>query len=176
MFDPPVKRVIISEEKLKERIKSLGAQISRDYGGKDLVLVGVLTGSVFFLADLSRAIELPVQLDFMAIGVYPNSPNNSAVKIVKDLNTDIAGKHVLIIEDIIRTGLTVAYLVQILSSRMPASINICSLLFNPAEQLINLPMPYVGFEVSTEFLIGYGLDQNECWRNLPYIAEIGQKA
>ena len=172
MTEPPIKRIVITREKLQERIQSLGEQISRDYEGKELLLISVLKGSLYFMADLSRAIDIPLQLDFMALGMRSHSDGQSTVRIDKDLNIDITGKHVLLIEDIIRTGLTTGYLVQDLSARMPADIRVCSLLVNPSQQLISVPMPYVGFEVSAAFLIGYGLDVEENWRHLPYIAEI----
>ncbi len=172
-MDKPIKKIVFSEDAIQERIKALGAEISRDYCGKDLVLIGVLTGSFYFMADLSRALGIPVQIDFMGIGVYPNSQTKSgAVRIVKDLNIDIAGRHVLLIESIIRTGLTTGYLTQTLSARMPASVNVCPLLVCPEQQLIDVPMPYFGFKVSPDYLIGYGLDQKENWRSLPYIAEV----
>ena len=173
MNELPIKKVVFSEEAIQERIEALGKAISRDYKGNDLVLIGVLTGSFYFMADLSRALDIPVQMDFMAIGVYPNSQTKSgAVRIVKDLNIDIAGRHVLLVESIIRTGLTTGYLAQTLSARMPASVNVCSLLVCPEQQLIDVPMPYFGFEVSPDYLIGYGLDHKENWRNLKYISEM----
>lgn len=167
------KNVVFSEDTLKERIRLIGEQINRDYAGKELILVSVLKGTLYFFADLTRFINIPVQLDFMAIGVYPNSTNQTGiVRITKDLDLDISGKHVLIIEDIIRTGLTTGYLVQNLEARMPASVKVCSLLVNPKQQLIKVPIEYYGFEISDTWLVGYGMDINEKWRNLPYIAEI----
>lgn len=171
MTKPPIRNIVFTQEKLQERIKILGEQISRDYEGKELILVSILNGSLYFTADLSRAIDIPLQLDFMAIGVRNNANGSPIVRIEKDLRVDISGKHVLLIEDIIRTGLTTAYLIKELSVRQPADIQVCSLLVNPSQQLISLPMPYVGFEVSAAYLIGYGLDAQENWRQLPYIAE-----
>lgn len=168
-----IKRILFTEDMLKARISELGKQISRDYDGKDLILVGVLKGSLYFLSDLTRAVTIPIWLDLISIGVYPNSTGKTGiVRISKDLDIDITGKHVLIIEDIIRTGLTTGYLVSNLRSRMPADVKICTLLNNPSQQLINIPIEYTGFTVSTEWLVGYGLDIGERWRNLPYIAEI----
>ncbi|SMC69667.1 hypoxanthine phosphoribosyltransferase [Papillibacter cinnamivorans] len=173
---PKIKRIVYSPETLQERISQLGGQITRDYAEQELILVSVLKGSFYFLADLSRAIDLPVRLDFMSIGVYPQvTSQTGVVRITKDLDLDITGKHVLIIEDIIRTGLTTGYLVQTLSARMPSSIKVCSLLVNPEEQLINVPMAYTGFEVTSRRLVGYGLDIGERWRNLPYIAELDRE-
>ena len=169
-------KIEFSTKQLLERIKELGHEISRDYEGKELILVGVLKGSFYFFADLSRNIDIPIQLDFISIGVYPNSTNETGVvRIVKDLDLDITGKHVLVIEDIIRTGLTIGYLVQNLESRKPASVKVCSLLVNPGQQLINVPISYVGFEISDTWLMGYGLDIKENGRNLPYIVKTVKK-
>lgn len=167
------KNVVYSEETLRQRITELGKQITTDYIGLDLILIGVLKGSVFFLTDLARAIDLPLQLDLISIGIYPNSTGRTgAVRLTKDLDSDIAGKHVLLIEDIIRSGLTTSYLMQNLETRGAASIKICTLLLSPNEQLINIPVEYVGFEVSKTRLLGYGLDVDQKGRNLPYIVEI----
>lgn len=169
------KHIVFDAEMLQKRILELGNQITADYTGKDLVLIGVLKGSMFFLCDLARAIDLPVQLDFISVGIYPNSPGRSGVvRITKDLDFCIAGKHVLVIEDIIRSGLTTGYLMQNLEARGPSSIKVCTLLLSPNEQLINIPIEYVGFEVNETRLLGYGLDVNERGRNLPYIAEMTQ--
>lgn len=165
-----------SEETIKKRIQEIGAEITRDYAGMDLILVSVLKGSLYFFADLSRAIHLPVQLDFISIGTYPTTTNQQGiVRITKDLDLEITGKSVLLVEDIIRTGLTTGYLVQTLQARMPKNVNVCTLLQNPDEQLINVPIAYCGFQISTKRLIGYGMDVQEKGRNLPYIAEIKNK-
>jgi hypoxanthine phosphoribosyltransferase len=170
---PKIKRVLFSEDAIRERIAVLGSQISRDYSGKDLVLVCVLKGSIYFLTDLTRAIDIPVKIDMISIGVYSNTTDQTGiVRISKDLDLDIKGKHVLVIEDAVRTGLTIGYLVQNLMMRMPESVKVCSLLINPAQQLIELPIAYAGFEVSTEYIVGYGSDINDKWRNLPFIAEM----
>jgi hypoxanthine phosphoribosyltransferase len=175
MMDPSQHKIKYSETKIQHRIEELGQEISRDYADNDLILVSVLKGSLYFFADLTRAIKLPVQLDFIAIGTYPTSTNQKGiVRITKDLDLEITGKHVLLVEDIIRTGLTTGYLVQSLQARMPASIKVCTLLLNPDEQLINVPIAYCGFMISEERLIGYGMDVLEKGRNIPYIAEISK--
>lgn len=173
MERPVYTRIVFSEDDLKRRIAELGRQIAKDYAGRDLILVGVLKGSLFFLTDLARAVDLPLQVDMISVGVYPNSTGRTGVvRLTKDLDSDIAGKHVLIIEDIIRSGLTTGYLLQNLETRGAASIGICTLLLSPEELLISIPVQYVGFEVSKTRLLGYGLDVEEKGRNLPFIAEI----
>lgn len=165
--------MVFSAESLQERIRQIGRQITRDYAGCDLILVSVLKGSLYFLADLTRAINLPLQLDFITIGTFANTTSRTGVvRITKDLDLEITGRHVLIIEDIIRTGLTTGYLVQYLETRLPASVKVCSLLVNPAQQLIDVPIAYTGFVISNTRLVGYGMDLNEQGRNLPYIAEV----
>ncbi|MGE4276660.1 MAG: hypoxanthine phosphoribosyltransferase [Lawsonibacter sp.] len=168
-----MKRIAISEEKLNERIRVLGKQITKDYADKELVLIGVLKGALYFLTDLSRAIDLPVQIDLISIGVLSSTRQTGVVRITKDLDYDITGKHVLVVENIVRSQLTLGYLLRHLGSRGAASIKTCTLLYSPEEQLLNIPIEYVGFEISKlERLIGYGLDVGEKGRNLPYIAEI----
>jgi len=167
------KRVAFSEQTLKNRISELGQQIKSDYENEELVLVSVLKGSMYFFADLTRAIDLPIELDFMSIGVYPHATKETgAVRITKDLDVDISGKHVLVIEDIIRTGLTIGYLVQNLKARKPKSVKVCTLLINPDQQLIDGPIAYEGFKVTNTWLMGYGMDVEGKWRNLPFIVEI----
>ena len=173
MKQPDYKRVVFSEEQIKQRVQELGQQITQDYYDKDLVMVCVLKGSTYFFADLTRSIELPTPLEFMSIGVYPHvTSQTGAVRITKDLDMDISGKHVLVIEDIIRTGLTIGYLVQNLAARKPASVKVCSLLVNPSQMLIDVPVAYRGFTVTNEWLMGYGMDISEQWRNLPYIVGV----
>lgn len=168
-----IKKVLFSEKEIHERIREIGRDISRDYQGKELVLVGVLKGSLYFFADLTRAIDIPILMDFMSIGTYPTTTNRQGiVRITKDLDLEITGRHVLVVEDIIRTGLTTAYLVQNLLARQPASVKVCSLLLNPEQQLIDVPIAYSGFEISKTRLIGFGMDINEVGRNLPHVAEI----
>ncbi|MCK9252410.1 MAG: hypoxanthine phosphoribosyltransferase [Eubacteriales bacterium] len=169
----PAGQIRFSTEKLQKRIRELGQEIGQDYAGQELILISVLKGSLYFFADLTRAIDLPIQLDFISIGTYPTTTNQKGiVRITKDLDLEITGKHVLLVEDIIRTGLTTAYLVQALQARMPASIKVCTLLSNPDEQLINVPIAYCGFVITATRLIGYGMDVREQGRNLPYIAEL----
>jgi hypoxanthine phosphoribosyltransferase len=166
-------RIIFSSEQLKTRVAELGRRITADYAGKELILIGVLKGSLFFLSDLAREIDLPLQIDMISIGLYPNTTGRTGVvRLTKDLDYDISGKHILIIEDIIRSGLTTGYLMQNFETRGAESIKICTLLLSPAEQLIDIPISYVGFEVTKTRLLGYGLDVDEKGRNLPFIAEI----
>jgi hypoxanthine phosphoribosyltransferase len=173
MQDAAPGRIAWSAAEISARVDELARAIDRDFEGKDLVLVCVLKGSLYFFADLTRAIRIPIRLDFIAIsGFAPADPTSGAVRIVKDLDADIAGKHVLLVEDIVRTGLTTAYLVQTLETRRPASVRVCSLLVNPSQLMINVPIAYQGFEVSTRRLIGYGMDIGEQGRNLPDISEV----
>ena len=173
MSGPKFKRVVFTQQEIQDRIRQMGAQITQDYEGQELVLVSVLYGSMYFIADLTRAIELPVEIDFMSIGVYPHATKETgAVRITKDLDIDISGKHVLIVEDITRTGLTIGYLVQNLKARMPKSVKVCTLLRNPDQQLIDTPIAYEGFKVTNSWLMGYGMDIDGKWRNLPYIVEV----
>jgi hypoxanthine phosphoribosyltransferase len=173
MQQEKAKRMIYSAEELQERIRQLGKSISDDYTGKELILASVLKGSLYFFADLTRAIDIPIQLDFIMIGTFSNPTNQAGVvRIIKDLDLDITGKHILLIEDIIRTGLTTGYLVQNLETRQPASVKVCTLLLNPEQQLINVPIAYTGFTISKTRLVGFGMDVNENMRNLPYIAEL----
>ncbi len=167
-----VKRIVFSEEQIKQRVLELGKQISADYTDKDPILISVLKGTLYFMADLTRALDIQVSIDFMSIGVYPGmSGNTGIVKITKDLDLNITGRHVLFVEDIINTGLTMGYLVQNMEARKPASVKICTLLNNPRKRLMNIPLEYVGFEVPDVYLVGYGLDHNQEYRHLPYIGE-----
>jgi hypoxanthine phosphoribosyltransferase len=176
-------KILFEETALKERIIALGRQISADYKRRELVLVGVMKGSLHFLSDLARAIDLPMLIDMISVGIYSSAAaraadsragvvRSGAVRITKDLDYDIAGRHVLVVEDIIRSGLTTGYLLQNLETRGASTIKICTLLLSPDEQLINIPVSYVGFQVTKSRLVGYGLDIDEKGRNLPYIAEI----
>lgn len=167
------KKIIFSEKQLSERIIELGKKITEDYQGQEIVLLGVLKGSLFFFTDLARAVDLPMQIDMIAIGSIPDTTSSTGiVRITKDLDINITGKHVIVVEDIIRTGLTTAYLLQTLEARRPASVDVCTLLYNPDRQLIDLPVKYFGFEVDRSWLIGYGMDSGEYGRNLPFIAEM----
>ena len=164
-------KIVFSPETIQHRIAEIGRQITQDYAGEELILIGVLKGSLYFMADLTRCIDLPIKLDFMTIGTIPNTTSQTGiVRITKDVELDITGKHVMLIEDIIRTGLTTAYLVQTLRGHLPASVKVCSMLVNPDQQMINVPLAYCGFEISKTRLIGYGMDIGENGRNLPYIA------
>jgi hypoxanthine phosphoribosyltransferase len=164
--------VVIGEEALHRRVLELGAEISRDYAGRTPVLVAVLKGSFVFLADLARAITVPVSVDFMAITRYAAGKRGGVVRIEKDLDLAITGREVLIVEDIVDTGLTLGYLVRSLQAREPAGLAICTLLDRRVRRLANLPIRYTGFEVPDRFLVGYGLDRQEQYRNLPYLAAL----
>ena len=167
-----VGEILIEEDRLQARIRELGDEISRDYvGGDDLLLVGVLKGAVFFMADLMRALSIPCEIDFMAISSYGAQTDSSGVvRILKDLDTNIAGRRVLVVEDIIDSGLTLSYLMRSLKARKPASLEICALLTKPERREIDVPVRYVGFDIPNRFVIGYGLDFAERYRNLPYVA------
>ena len=165
-----VGEILIDEARLQARIAELGRDVSLEYTGRDLLLVGVLKGAVFFLADLMRAITVPCEIDFMAISSYGASTDSSGVvRILKDLDINIEGRHVLVVEDIIDSGLTLSYLVRNLESRKPASLEACVLLTKPERREIDVPVRYVGFEIPNRFVIGYGLDFAERYRNLPYV-------
>jgi hypoxanthine phosphoribosyltransferase len=161
----------VSQSDLERRVRELGAEISRDYEGKDLFLVGVLKGAVFFLSDLMRCLEVDCEVDFMAVASYGSSTDSSGVvRILKDLDATIEGKDVLIVEDIIDSGLTLSYLLRTLKAREPRSLEVCALLTKPERREVDLPIRYTGFEIPNKFVIGYGLDHAERYRNLPYVA------
>ena len=163
--------VLIEEDDLQRRIGELGAEISVDYHERDLLLVGVLKGAVFFLADLMRHLTVPCEIDFMAISSYGASTDSSGVvRILKDLDINIEGRHVLVVEDIIDSGLTLSYLMRNLRARKPSSLEVVTLLTKPERREIDVPVRYVGFEIPNRFVIGYGLDFAERYRNLPYVA------
>ena len=165
--------ILISREELSERVKQLGAQISEDYKGQSLFLIGILKGSVPFMADLMRAIDLDVEMDFMSVSSYGSGTKTSGVvRILKDLDTDIAGKNVLIVEDIIDSGLTLAYLKDYLAQRNPKSLRIVTMLSKPARRKAEIEADYTGFVVEDRFIVGYGLDIDQKFRNLPYISWI----
>jgi hypoxanthine phosphoribosyltransferase len=166
-----VGEVLIEQEPLQQRIAELGAEISQEYEGRDLLLVGVLKGAVFFMADLMRELTVPCEIDFMAISSYGAATDSSGVvRILKDLDVNIAGRDVLVVEDIIDSGLTLSYLMRSLKARKPASLEICALLTKPERREIEVPVKFVGFEIPNKFVIGYGLDFAERYRNLPYVA------
>lgn len=165
-----IKTVLVSEEQLKAKIAELGAQISKDYEGKNLVLVSILKGSVVFMADLMRAISIPCSIDFMVVSSYGSSTTTSGlVKIIKDLDDDLSGKDVLIVEDILDTGVTLSNLVPMLKLRNPSSVKICTILDKPSRRKADVQPDYEGFRVPDEFVVGYGLDYDEKYRNLPYV-------
>jgi hypoxanthine phosphoribosyltransferase len=167
-----VGRVVVSEEELRKRVAELGREITADYAGRPPLLVGVLKGAFVFMSDLSRAIDLPVEFDFMAVSSYGSATRSSGVvRIMKDLDLDLTGRDVLIVEDIVDSGLTLAYLRKNLAARGPASMEVCALLVKEGLQRVELDLRYVGFRIPPDFVIGYGLDVAERYRNLPYIAE-----
>jgi hypoxanthine phosphoribosyltransferase len=166
-----VGEILIEQEPLQQRIAELGAEISQEYEDRDLLLVGVLKGAVFFMADLMRELTVPCEIDFMAISSYGAATDSSGVvRILKDLDANIAGRDVLVVEDIIDSGLTLSYLMRSLKARKPASLEICALLTKPERREIEVPVKFVGFEIPNKFVIGYGLDFAERYRNLPYVA------
>jgi hypoxanthine phosphoribosyltransferase len=168
--------ILIDEEALRGRIVELGEEISKDYTGRDLLLVGVLKGAVFFMADLMRHLDVPCEIDFMAISSYGTATDSSGVvRILKDLDINIEARHVLIVEDIIDSGLTLSYLMRNLEARRPATLEVCALMTKPERRQIDVPVRYVGFEIPNEFVIGYGLDFAERYRNLPYVAVLADE-
>ncbi len=168
-----VGEVLVSEEDLQRKVTELAAAISADYHGRELLVIGVLKGAVFFIADLVRQLEVPCEIDFMAVSSYGSQTHSSGVvRILKDLDIPIAGRHVLIVEDVIDSGLTLSYLLKNLASREPASLEICALLTKPRHRRLGIGTKYVGFELPDVFVIGYGLDQAERFRNLPFIASL----
>ncbi|MGZ8717402.1 MAG: hypoxanthine phosphoribosyltransferase [Gaiellaceae bacterium] len=165
-----VTEVLIDRDVLQRRIHELGEEISSDYAGRDLLLIGVLKGAVFFMADLMRNLTIPCEIDFMAISSYGASTDSSGVvRILKDLDINIEGRDVLIVEDIIDSGLTLSYLMRNLEAREPASLDICALLTKLERRKAEVPVRYIGFEIPNRFVIGYGLDYGERYRNLPYV-------
>ena len=171
-MDPYVGRVIVSEDDLQQRIRELGKEITADYEGRPPLLIGVLKGAFVFMSDLSRAIDLPVEFDFMAVSSYGSATRSSGVvRIMKDLDLDLTDRHVLIVEDIVDSGLTLAYLRKNLKARNPASLEVCALLVKEGLQKTDLELRYVGFTIPPDFVVGYGLDVDERYRNLPFIAE-----
>jgi len=169
--------VLITPEQLQARIAELAAQIDADYAGRELILVGVLKGAVMVMADLARAMHLPVSMDWMAISSYGSGTSSSGVvRILKDLDADISGMHVLVVEDIVDSGLTLSYLVHNLQSRDPASVRVCVLLRKRAAAQMPVEVAYTGFEIEDKFVIGYGLDYAERYRNLPFIGTLAPHA
>jgi len=171
--DEVIGEVLIPADVLANRVRELAAEISRDYADKDVILIGVLKGAVFFVADLMRALDIECEIDFMAVASYGSAMKSSGVvRVLKDLDATIEGRHVLIIEDIVDSGLTLQYLLRNLNARDPASLEVCALLTKPERQKVDLKLRYVGFEIPDRFVIGYGLDHDERYRSLPYVAAV----
>jgi hypoxanthine phosphoribosyltransferase len=173
MWDHAIGEILVQPDDLQRRVRELGAQISRDYAGRSLLLIGVLKGALFFLSDLMRQIEIPCEVDFMAVASYGSATKSSGVvRILKDLDTAIEDRDVLIVEDIVDSGLTLQYLLRSLGARNPRSLEVCALLTKPERRKVDLPTRYVGFEIPNRFAIGYGLDYGERYRNLPFVAAL----
>jgi len=173
MKETEIGKILFSEESIRQRVAEMGRQISSDYRDRDTVIVSVLKGSLYFVADLTRQLTIPLSIDFLSIGLYPGVTSETGiVRITKDLDISVTGRHVLMVEDVIGTGLTLGYICQHLESSRPASLKICTLLDNPSERLLNIPVDYRGFIQPDTFVVGYGLDYEEKYRNLPYIAEL----
>jgi hypoxanthine phosphoribosyltransferase len=181
LYDGDIASVLVTEQQIDEKIAELGKQLAEDYAERcpgngrssDLVLVGVLKGAVMFMTDLARALPIPVQLEFMAVSSYGSATSSSGVvRILKDLDRDIAGRHVLIVEDIIDSGRTLSWLLKNLEARGPASLEVCALLRKPDAVKVDVPVRYVGFDIPNEFVIGYGLDYAERYRDLPFIGTL----
>jgi hypoxanthine phosphoribosyltransferase len=165
-----IDHILVSEQELRDKIAEVGRRLAQDYAGKDLVLIGVLKGAIMFIVDLARAIDLPLTLDFMAVASYGASTETSGiVRILKDLDSSIENKHVLIVEDIIDSGLTLNYILETLHARNPASLRVCSLLSKPSRRHVDVPVDYICFEIPDDFVVGYGLDFNQIYRNLPFV-------
>lgn len=169
MIDNDIQRVLVTEEEIKQRIKTVGAKISKDFEGKDPVFVGVLKGCFMFMADLMRSVDISCSMDFMAVSSYSGTNSTGAVKINKDLREDIGGRHIILVEDILDSGVTLSYLEKYLMVRQPASISVATLLDKPARRRADIQADYFCFEIPDAFVVGYGLDYNERYRNLPYI-------
>jgi hypoxanthine phosphoribosyltransferase len=164
--------VLLSEEALQARIREMGARITRDYTGKPLKLVGVLKGSFMFMADLARAIDLPLKVDFIGTSSYQGTKTSGVVRITNDLSRPVDGEHILLVEDIVDTGLTMQYLLENLATRHPASVKVCALLEKPARAKVQIPIDYKGFSIPDEFVVGYGLDWDGRFRNLPFLGVV----
>ena len=166
-----IQTVLVTEEQLRAKVAELGAQVSRDYAGRDLLLVSILKGAVVFMADLMRAVTIPCSIDFMVVSSYggTNTQSTGLVKIVKDLDADLSGREVLIVEDVLDTGVTLSNLVPMLKMRHPNSVRICAILDKPARRKTDIRADYTGFEVPDAFVVGYGLDYDEKYRNLPFV-------
>jgi hypoxanthine phosphoribosyltransferase len=176
MADAGIGEILVQQDELAHRVRELGQEISADYRGRELFLVGVLKGAVFFLSDLMRHLQVPCEVDFMAVASYGSTTDSSGVvRILKDLDAPIEGRDVLIVEDIVDSGLTLSYLLRTLRAREPASVEVCALLTKPERRKVDLPIRYVGFEIPNRFAIGYGLDHSERFRNLPFVAVLQEE-
>ncbi|SFP54297.1 hypoxanthine phosphoribosyltransferase [Amycolatopsis arida] len=179
MYEGEIASVLITEQQIKDKVTELARQVAEDYAaedGSDLLLVGVLKGAVMFMTDFARALPVPAQLEFMAVSSYGSATSSSGVvRILKDLDRDIAGRRVLIVEDIVDSGLTLSWLLKNLASRNPAALRVCSLLRKPEAVKVDVPVAYVGFDIPNEFVVGYGLDYAERYRDLPYIGTLDPK-
>ena len=174
---PEIARVLISEEQIAAKVAELAAQVDADYAGKEVLLVGVLKGAVMFMADFARAVGVPVSLEFMAVSSYGSSTSSSGVvRILKDLDREIADKHVLVVEDVIDSGLTLSWLLKNMRSRGPASVEVVALLRKPDAAKVEVPVKYVGFDIPSEFVVGYGLDHAERYRDLPFVGLLKPEA
>jgi hypoxanthine phosphoribosyltransferase len=174
--DPAIGEVLVPAEELQRRIRELGVEISRDYADRDLIMIGVLKGAILFLADLMRELTVPCEVDFMAVSSYGSATDSSGVvRILKDLDSSIEGRNVLIVEDIIDSGLTLQYLLRNLRARNPASVEVCALLTKPDRRRVELPIRYVGFEIPNRYVIGYGLDYAQRYRNLDCVAVLNER-
>jgi hypoxanthine phosphoribosyltransferase len=168
-----IEEVLVSEQEIQHKIATLAKAIDEDYRGKELLLVGVLKGAVMVMADLARALETPVSMEFMAVSSYGSANSSSGVvRILKDLDRDISGRHVLVVEDIIDSGLTLSWLLRNMRSRGPASVEVCALLRKPDAAKVDVPVKYVGFDIPAEFVVGYGLDYAERYRDLPFVGRL----
>ncbi|MBC7087378.1 MAG: hypoxanthine phosphoribosyltransferase [Tissierellales bacterium] len=176
MDDQAIKEILITEEEIKKRVKELGDEISKDYIGKEPVVLGILKGAVVFLSDLIREIKIPINIDFMAVSSYgKSSVSTGEVRIIKDLDYSVEDKDIIIVEDIIDTGLTLGYLKELLVKRGAKSVKICTLLDKPERRKIEIDVDYMGFKIPDEFIIGYGLDYNEKYRNYPFVASLKEE-
>ncbi|HYO50181.1 MAG TPA: hypoxanthine phosphoribosyltransferase [Chloroflexia bacterium] len=172
-----IDHILVTEQEIRDAAANLGRQLTEDYTGKDLLLIGVLRGAIMFIVDLARAIDLPLTLDFMAVASYGASTQTSGiVRILKDLDSSIEGKHVLIVEDIIDSGLTLNYILETLRTRNPASLRVCTLLNKVERRRVDVPVDYVCFNIPDEFVVGYGLDFNQIYRNLPFVGVLKPEA
>jgi len=172
-----IDEIVFTAEQIRQRVHEIGADITRDYQGKNLLLIGILRGMILFISDLMRAIELPLAIDFIAISRFgPSTDTRGVVRFVKDLDEPIKGKHVLFVEDVISTGLTLSYILRNFRTRQPASLRVCTLLDRSAQRLIDIPIAYRGFEIPSLFVVGYGLDYRQRYRHLPFVATLKPEA